>query len=316
MKWRNTRRSSNVEDHRGRSGGGAGGPFGGLGGGLGGGGMGGGRIPRIPMGRGGGGLVGIVVLVLIAWAMGLNPLQLLGLETSTSTTSGLNNTGTNAGPRADDELADFAAHVLGDTEDMWKEIFAARGTAYRAPVMRLYEGGTESGCGFAQSAVGPFYCPADTRVYIDLSFFRDLAQRYGAAGDFAQAYVIAHEVAHHVQNLIGVMDQVARARAQMSEREANALSVKVELQADCFAGVWAFHAERKGLLEMGDVNEAIAAAEAVGDDRLQRAATGTVQPDSFTHGTSAQRAQWFMTGYRGGNMNACDTFGGGALTLR
>ncbi|HRE60405.1 MAG TPA: neutral zinc metallopeptidase [Micropepsaceae bacterium] len=314
MKWRNTRRSSNVEDHRGR--GGSGGSFGGLGGGLGG----GGRMPRLPMGRGGsGGLIGIVVIVLIAWAMGINPLQLLGLETgtntTTTTTSGLNNA-PRTGPRPDDELADFAAHVLGDTEDTWKAIFAERGATYRVAILRLYEGGTESGCGFAQSAVGPFYCPADNRVYIDLSFFRDLSARFGAHGDFAQAYVIAHEVAHHVQNLIGVMEEVARVRARVSEREANALSVKVELQADCLAGVWAHHAERKGLLEMGDINEAIGAAEAVGDDRLQRAATGTVQPDSFTHGTSAQRAQWFTTGYQSGRMESCDTFGNGGLTPR
>ena len=199
--------------------------------------------------------------------------------------------------------------MLAETEDTWNRILPQIGEQYREPKLVLFSGGAQSGCGFAQSAVGPFYCPADEKVYIDLSFFDELSRRFGAPGDFAQAYVIAHEVGHHVQTVLGIEEQVRQARANMSESEGNALSVRVELQADCFSGVWAHDAHQKsGLLEPGDIEEALGAASAVGDDTLQKQAGGRVVPDSFTHGSSEQRTRWFETGYRSGNIEDCDTF--------
>jgi predicted metalloprotease len=200
--------------------------------------------------------------------------------------------------------------VLADTEDTWSALFAAQGATYSAPRLRLFSGSTQSGCGAAGAEVGPFYCPADQRVYIDLGFFRELDQRFGAPGDFAQAYVIAHEVGHHVQNLLGVAEKVHAARSRASEVQSNQLQVRMELQADCYAGLWAHHAQRsRQVLEGGDLEEALGAAAAVGDDLIQKRTQGQVIPESFTHGSAAQRQQWFEQGFRSGTLAACDTFG-------
>jgi uncharacterized protein len=305
MRWKGRRQSSNIEDRRGMGGG-----FGGMGGmrfpgGLGGG-MGGGGMRR----GGGIGIFGILILLGIAWLLGINPLALLsgdlgsGGYVEQQQTAG----GTFSSPQ-EEEMKEFVAVVLAETEDTWNRILPQIGTDYREPKLVLFSGGAQSGCGFAQSAVGPFYCPADEKVYIDLSFFDELSRRFGAPGDFAQAYVIAHEVGHHVQTVLGIEEKVRQARANMSESQGNALSVRVELQADCFAGVWAHDAHQKsGLLEPGDIEEALGAASAVGDDTLQKQAGGRVVPDSFTHGSSEQRTRWFETGYRSGNIEDCDTF--------
>ena len=213
---------------------------------------------------------------------------------------------------AEGDLANFVSVVLAETEDVWGNIFSQSGRTYEEPVLVLFSDAVQSGCGSARSTMGPFYCPADRKLYIDLSFYRDLRSRMGAPGDFAQAYVIAHEVGHHVQNLLGVSRDVQAAQRQVSQSEANALSVRVELQADCFAGIWAHSmAQKQGVLEDGDIEEALNAASAVGDDRLQKQATGRVTPDSFTHGSSAQRVQWFRRGLDSGSPNSCDTFGNG-----
>lgn len=215
---------------------------------------------------------------------------------------------------APDKMRDFVAVVLADTEDVWNVQFRQRGRSYREPKLVLFTNPIESACGLAQSAVGPFYCPADEKVYIDLRFFAELGSRFGAPGDFAQAYVVAHEVGHHVQRLLGVTERVAVARQNMSQREFNALSVRVELQADCYAGVWAKHADKmRGILEPGDLEEAMAAATAIGDDRLQAQTQGRVVPDSFTHGSSAQRVRWFKRGFESGSMEQCDTFSAAQL---
>ena len=283
MDFRNGRESSNVEDRRGQ----------------------GGR--RL----GGGGKIGIgtIVLALIAMYFGIDPSVVLNTSEMVappaieSTQSGQ--------PRspAEDEMARFVSMVLADTEDTWGPIFKAGGAQYREPGMVLYTGATRSGCGVGQAEMGPFYCPADGKVYLDLAFFDELGQRYGAQGDFAQAYVIAHEVGHHVQNLLGISDKVQQARQRVSEREANLLSVRLELQADCLSGVWANHAHRsRQVLEAGDVEEGLAAASAVGDDRMQKQARGFAVPDSFTHGSAAQRVRWFRQGLESGELRACDTF--------
>jgi uncharacterized protein len=274
MKWRDPRKSSNVEDRRG----------------------------RVPMKAVGGGIGGLI-LVMIALVFGVNP----GSVTNDSTYIDPNNNSNLS--TEDKELAEFVSIVLADTEDTWNAIFAANNREYREPTLVLFSGAVDSGCGYAQSAVGPFYCPVDENVYIDLSFYRDLKDRYGAPGDFAQAYVIAHEVGHHVQNQLGIMDQVHSAQQEVSEVEANRLSVRLELQADCFAGVWANNAERaRDVLEQGDVEEGLNAASSIGDDRLQMESQGRVTPDSFTHGTSAQRVGWFKTGLESGDIDSCDTF--------
>ena len=200
---------------------------------------------------------------------------------------------------------DFVTAVLGDTEDTWERIFAESGRQYRPPILVLFSGEVESACGFNSAAVGPFYCPPDQKVYLDLSFFRQLNREFGAPGDFAQAYVIAHEVGHHVQNLLGISGQIDRRRRQVGEVEANQLSVSLELQADCFAGVWGYHAKNKSLLEPGDVEEGLHAAQSIGDDLLQKRAQGYVNPDSFTHGTSEQRAKWLRRGLETGKIEAC-----------
>ena len=282
MRWQGRRESENVEDRRG------GGSFG---------------MPiNIPLGRGGIGIGGLIILGIISLVFGINPLTLLEETSGPATVEGPRDAG-------EDTLKSFVSVVLADTESTWTDIFANAGHRYEEPVLVLYSGMVQSGCGMASAAAGPFYCPQDHKVYLDLEFFAELDRRFGAPGDFAQAYVVAHEVGHHVQTLLGLSDKVQAAQASLSKREANALSVAVELQADCYAGIWAYHADRfRNLLEPGDIDEALQAASAVGDDTLQRAAQGRVVPDSFTHGSAAQRSHWFRTGYQSGDMNACNTF--------
>lgn len=295
MRWRGRRQSSNVEDRRGQ---------GGMPGGMGRGGRG---IP-LPIGRGagGGGLSGIIILVVIFFALracGIDPLQMLeGGSTNPQVTEN------GAGSRPGDEEGQFVSVVLAETEDVWNGIFQAEGQTYREPALVLFSDQVRSACGFASSASGPFYCPGDSKLYIDLTFFRELSQRFGASGDFAQAYVVAHEVGHHVQNLIGVLPRFNQMRQSMSQVEANQMSIRVELQADCFAGIWAHYTAQKGLLEEGDIEEALNAAHQIGDDTLQKRTQGYVVPDSFNHGTSEQRATWFTNGLRNGRLSDCDTF--------
>ena len=281
MRWRMGRRSTNVEDRRGVR----------LGG----------------RGAAGGGL-GLIVIIIIAVLLGADPSKLLSDISSTGVDqSSYSEQQPISGE--DQELADFVSVVLADTEDTWTEIFAQYNGSYREPTLVLFSGAVESACGYAQSAVGPFYCPGDQKVYIDLSFYRDLKNRYNAPGDFAQAYVIAHEVGHHVQNLLGISEQVYKAQQRSGQTEANKLSVMQELQADCFAGVWAHNAhESRQILEEGDIEEGLNAASSIGDDRLQRQAQGHVTPDSFTHGSSAQRVRWFKKGLDSGDIEACNTF--------
>jgi predicted metalloprotease len=303
MQWRGRRQSSNIEDRRGGGGFGRGG---GLGGGLGG--PGGGF--RIPMGRGGRGgmsLTTIVILVVLFFALracGIDPLDML----AGGGPGGGGGQVTRQQSPASDEMTQFVSTVLAETEDVWNGIFKAEGLQYEEPTMVLFDGQVQSACGYASSASGPFYCPGDRRVFLDTSFFDQLEQQFGASGDFAQAYVIAHEVGHHVQNLTGILPKFNQMRQQMSEEEANQMSVRVELQADCFAGVWGHFTAQKGLLEQGDLEEALNAAQQIGDDTLQRRTQGYVVPESFNHGTSAQRQKWFTAGFKSGRLADCDTF--------
>lgn len=295
MKWRGRRTSANIEDRRGEGG------FGGFGR------VGGGRMVRAPMGRGGrvGGL-GLVIVIILALLFGVDPAMLLTGGGGPAIETGSAPSGPNA---IDDQSEEFVAVVLGDTEEIWSEIFAASGHQYEPPKLVLFTGRTVSGCGAASAAAGPFYCPADRKAYLDTEFFAVLDQQLGADGDFARAYVVAHEIAHHVQNQLGVMDQVNQLRARASEAGANQLSVMLELQADCYSGVWARHAQQRfGSLEPGDIEEALNAASRIGDDTLQRNAGQAVVPDSFTHGTSEQRMRWFRTGFETADPSACDTF--------
>jgi predicted metalloprotease len=296
--------SSNIEDRRGQ-------------GGFGGGGFGGGGIP-IPIGGGGGGLfkggIGFVAFIVIALIFGADPMALLsslaGGDTSSYTAPATQSSRTARAPAADAETQ-FVSRVLKSTEDVWTSLFRDMGRQYVDPKLVLYRDATRTACGTGQSAMGPFYCPADERVYLDLGFFDDLASRFHAPGQFPQAYVIAHEVGHHVQNQLGITGKVEQMRQSMSKRDANALSVRVELQADCFAGVWANRAEQKSggkMIDDKDVDQALAAASAIGDDRLQKQAQGRVVPDSFTHGSSAQRTRWFRIGLDSGDPRKCDTF--------
>ena len=286
MRWRTGRRSQNVQDRRG---------------------SGGFRGGGAPLAVGGGG-IGVVVVAIVIMLLGGDPTVVLdqAAPSNPSPSSGQ--------PRAtspeEDQLADFVSVVLADTEDTWNSIFPSEfGMAYQEPDLVLFSDVVQSACGTAQSAVGPFYCPADQQVYIDLSFYQDLRNQLGAPGDFAQAYVIAHEVGHHIQNLIGVSEQVRAAQSRVSQTEANALSVRQELQADCFAGVWAHNADQqRDILEPGDIDEALNAASQIGDDRLQKRSQGYVNPDSFTHGTAAQRTEWFKRGFTSGDVDQCDTF--------
>ena len=301
MRWQLGRRSSNVEDRRG------GGGFGRMGGGLGRGPMGPGV--RIPIGRAGGlGGLGLVAFLVVALLFGVDPSELFN-GTGGYVQAPMGEPAQVAeGPEAD-RVRDFVASVLGDTEDTWHAIFAARNARYQEPVLVLFTGAVNSACGYAQAATGPFYCPGDDRLYLDTSFFQELSERFGAAGDFAQAYVIAHEVGHHVQNLLGITNEVRQFQAQATQFAANQASVALELQADCLAGVWAHHADRdRNLLEQGDLGEALRAASAIGDDRLQRMAGRRVSPDSFTHGSSEQRERWFRVGFDQGSVDACNTF--------
>ena len=275
------RRSSNVEDRRGR---------------------------RISGGKTTGGGIGILLLALAGmYFFDIDPSVILNMAGGGGTSSVQESS--YVPTEAENQMADFVSVVLADTEDTWSTVFEQAGGAYQPPTLVLFTGAVQSACGFAQAAMGPFYCPADRKVYIDLSFYHDLKSKMNAPGDFAQAYVIAHEVGHHVQNLLGISDQVHNARGRVSQTEYNRLSVRLELQADCFSGVWANRADRmRDILEPGDIEEALNAASMIGDDRLQKQARGYVTPDSFTHGTSKQRMEWFSRGYQSGDMQQCDTF--------
>lgn len=303
MKWRGRERSSNIEDRRGQTGGlgGLGGPSLGRGGGI--------RIPTGGGSRGGiGGVIGIIVVLGIIWMVtGQNPLDSLSGGSGTTTSSASSRQLPTEGQ---DELVDFVGVVVKETEDLWTEVFAASGEDYPEPPVVIFSGQTNSGCGVADARTGPFYCPVDSKVYIDLSFYDELHRKFGAPGDFAQAYVLAHEVGHHVQNLTGVLPEFNRRRQSMSQEQANAYSVRVELQADCYAGVWANYAGQQNLLDSGDIEEALNAAEQIGDDTLQKRMQGYAVPKTFNHGTSAQRQDWFARGYKSGNPNDCDTFSG------
>jgi hypothetical protein len=294
MRWQMGRRSQNVEDRRGM------GPVG----------------MRRGAKAGGIGGLGLVVLALIAMLLGVNPLTIL---------SGVQDVGLGpppeigqrqeGSPPANDEAGQFVSAVLAQTEDAWGAIFRESGQSYQQPKLVLFDGAVQSACGMAGSATGPFYCPADRQVYLDTSFFRELDQKFGAPGDFAAAYVIAHEVGHHVQTLLGISRQVMEMRQRSDQATSNRLSVMMELQADCFAGVWARHVHdtQPGMIEEGDIEEGLAAASAVGDDRIQAATRGYVVPDGFTHGSSEQRQRWFVQGLRTGDVNSCDTFGAAQL---
>ncbi|MFT3666491.1 neutral zinc metallopeptidase [Piscinibacter sp.] len=287
MKWQGNRESENVEDARNSSG----------------------RGMRLGGGRGIG--LGTIVIALVGgWILGINPLTLLG---ALSGGGGIGPAAVQQAPAgkppADDQMARFVSVVLADTEDVWRAQFQQMGGSYREPKLRLFRGAEATACGTGQAAMGPFYCPGDEKVYIDLSFYETMRSQLGAPGDFAQAYVIAHEVGHHVQNLMGITEKVESARRRMSEAQGNAVSVRLELQADCFAGVWAHHAQKaRQILEQGDLEEALNAASRIGDDALQRQSTGTVRPESFTHGSSAQRVRWFKAGMASGRVQDCNTF--------
>jgi len=279
MRWEDRRRSRNVEDRRGQ---------------------------RLSRGVRGGGIA-ILLLALAAMYFGIDPSVILNLgnqiEHEQVTTPDYTPSA------AENRLAEFVSVVLADTEDTWNVQFNRMGAGYAEPKLVLFSGAVRSACGFAQAAMGPFYCPGDQKVYIDLSFYQDLKSTMNAPGDFAQAYVVAHEVGHHVQNLLGISDKVHAARRELTEHDYNKLSVRLELQADCLAGVWAHHADRtRRIVEPGDIDEALHAASQIGDDRLQKQARGYVTPDSFTHGTSAQRARWFKQGYSKGDIDSCNTF--------
>ena len=286
MRWRGERQSDNVEDRRGIS---RGAKVGGIGG------------------------LGLVAVVVISMFLGVDPtalLQVVGQSTQSSSMS----TEQTTSPPANDDMRNFVAVVLAETEDVWKETFQQAGRTYEEPKLVLFSGAVESACGMADAAVGPFYCPADHKVYLDLVFFEDLHSRFGASGDFAQAYVIAHEIGHHVQTQLGIIQKVNAMQARADRTERNKLNVMLELQADCLAGMWAHQAQKKrNILEAGDIEEGLNAASAVGDDRIQKRTQGYVVPDGFTHGSSAQRVRWFKKGLEQGNLGACNTFNAGEL---
>ncbi|MFD2573834.1 neutral zinc metallopeptidase [Spirosoma soli] len=277
MRWIGGRESDNVEDRRGSSGGGG-----------------------LLVGGG----IGTVVVAVIVMLLGGDPSQILNQQPDTETTSQAP-----TGPQPDDAAAQFTSRVLASTEDVWTKLFAEQGAQYRKPRLVVFRGATPSGCGTAQEAMGPFYCPADQKVYIDLSFYDDLAQRFQAPGEFAMAYVVAHEIGHHVQKQLGIMDKTDALRQQLSERDYNKVSVRLELQADFFAGVWAHHAQGQSIsIDENDVESALTAANAIGDDRIQQQTQGRVVPDAFTHGSSAQRVYWFKKGLKTGDLSQGDTF--------
>lgn len=279
MRWKTGRRSSNVEDRRGS---------------------------RVGRGVVKGGIGTLVLMFAASYFLGIDPLTFLQLQQGAGT--GVTESARQATPE-EDQMADFVSVVLADTEDTWHALFRNSGREYQEPHLVLFTGAVQSACGMASAAMGPFYCPPDKKVYIDLAFFDDLQRKHGAAGDFAQAYVIAHEIGHHVQNLLGISDQVRTAQRGAGKGESNALSVQLELQADCFAGLWGNHANRsRQILERGDIEEALRAASAIGDDRLQKEARGYVVPESFTHGSSEQRVRWFSRGIKNGDVGSCNTF--------
>lgn len=303
MRWKGRKRSTNVNDNRGRSGGG------GFPGGF-----------QIPMGgarRGSSGGMGIGTLIIIGivlWFLGINPLTLLGGGLGGDLSGGFapqtQSPRTQNAPRntGNDQQKAFIETILGSTEQVWTKVFSDYGKKYPKPELVLFSSQVRSACGLASSASGPFYCPGDSKVYIDLSFYRELETKFGAGGDFAEAYVLAHEVGHHVQNIIGVLPQFNRMRSSMGKLEVNQMSVKVELQADCFAGVWGHYVNREGWLEAGDLEEALVAANQIGDDAIQKRTQGYVVPESFNHGTSEQRRRWFRKGFDTGRVESCDTF--------
>jgi uncharacterized protein len=293
MQWDGQRESENVDDVRDAGSGGGMGGGGGLLGGL----LGGRNI----------GVGGIVVALAASYFLGINPLTVLGLLDGGAPSQAQRPSQPHAIP-ANDELAHKVSKTLASTEDIWAKQFQAAGSQYRAPRLVLFRGAYPTACGQGQAAMGPFYCPADQKVYIDLNFYQTLAQKLGAPGEFAQAYVIAHEVGHHVQHLLGISDKVDAQRGRINEVQQNALSVRLELQADCLAGVWGYHATNQFKITQEDVQTAMTAATKIGDDTLQRASSGTVRPESFTHGSSAQRVRWFNTGLQSGDMRRCDTF--------
>ena len=291
MQYDNTPQSSNIEDRRGQGGGGG------------------------MVGRGGLGIGAIIVVFAISYFTGISPQVLMGGAEMLTRHSGSDTASTQpatTGPAADpnDPMRNFLSHVLGQTEEVWTTVLPAQaGVNYVPTPLVLYDGATRSGCGGARSAMGPFYCPIDKKVYLDTSFFRDMKTKYGGGGEFAYAYVVAHEVGHHVQDVLGILDKVDAAKERVGQTQANALSVRVELQADCLAGVWAANANQKWqILEPGDIEKALATAAAIGDDRLQTAARGYAVPDSFTHGSAAARQQWLTAGLKSGNIRSCDTF--------
>jgi len=294
MRWQDMRPSDNVDDRTDGASGGGGFPIGG-----------------IPLSGG-----AIIVVVIASLLFGINPLELLGLmgggNPSQVQVPSQPAPGANGASRATDPQREFVARVLGDTEDVWGQVFQSIGKRYVPPRLELFRGATRSGCGTATTAVGPFYCPADRDVYLDTDFFRELQNRFGAPGEFARAYVIAHEVGHHVQNLLGTMQQFD-ARAGGDPRTRNALSVRLELQADCYAGVWGHYAQQRGLIDTSDIESGMRAAAAVGDDNIQKQTQGYVVPDSFTHGSSQQRTRWFSNGLRSGDPRDCDTFNARSL---
>ena len=281
MRWKDGRRSTNIEDRRGR---------------------------RIPGGAKGGG-IGIIILALVGMYFGLDPAMILNMGEAIQAPSTDSATRTvPVDPRQEQEK-EFISVVLADTEDVWGQVFKELGGTYEKPKLVLFTGAVQSACGFAQSAMGPFYCPGDRKVYIDLAFYDDLKNQLDSPGDFAQAYVVAHEIGHHVQKLLGISGKVDALRRKLSKKDFNKVSVRLELQADCFAGVWANRANRmRNILEPGDIEEALNTASHIGDDRLQKQSRGYVTPDSFTHGSSAQRVRWFRQGFESGDIRACDTF--------
>jgi uncharacterized protein len=277
MKWQGRPGSGNIEDRRGMG-------------------------VALPVG---GGIGGLVLLLLFSALTGTNPLDYISTSAPDEQPVGT------TGVRDNDPEAQFISVVLADTEDTWRGIVSRRAQAYMPPILVLFENATQSACGVGRAEVGPFYCPADRKVYLDLSFFRDLDQRFGAPGDFAQAYVVAHEVGHHVQNMLGISEKVTSARARSDDVQSNALSVRLELQADCYAGIWGHYAAQRDLLDPGDAEEGLRAAAAIGDDRLQRTSRGQVVPETFTHGSSADRTRWLKRGLDNGTLEACDTFSSG-----
>jgi predicted metalloprotease len=291
MRWEDYRQSDNLEDRRGG---------------------GGGEYAGLPGGRGGIGIGTMVVLGLLGWALGIDPRLLIGGAEMIGGIGGRSapteEQRKSAGP-PQDEMGRFVSAVLAQNEDIWGKVLPQQANRkYQPPRLVVFDGVTRSACGTAQSAMGPFYCPNDQRVYLDTSFFQEMQRKLGGGGDFAYAYVIGHEVGHHIQNLIGILPKVHEMRQRVSERESNQLSVRVELQADCFAGVWAYNIQAMDRIQPGDIDEALRSASAIGDDKLQQQGRGVVVPDSFTHGSSAQRTRWFNTGFKSGSMQSCDTF--------